>query len=376
MGRGTDNSDGTIGVARMSNGNVTDPASTGTNLVTTTPTRFAVIRPDLLPPMAVLESLSTETMIANIMSKFKALWSQYDPPNAAQYDLENLEFDPIKIWAELAAFFELLVRDRVNQAARAVTLAYAVGSDLDAIGSRYPYGVARLTTTTTLADGSTVTVATETDAAYRQRLWLSPNILSLSGPGQGTFESYVFWALSAPQSPELQIKHATAFTIEGTGQVIIPIINSIPINTQWYQPPSDQNSWIMTPASDPTPTDAQIRNVFTYISEPDMARKGLTDVLSVVKPQLIDTQIDVQVWLFPGVDKATLMGEICQAVGQLVVDLRWIGADLTILALETSLGQAGVYNSKILSPPGDVIVGNNGCVNITQVRLKYMGTGE
>ena len=340
-----------------------------TNLVTTTPTRFAVIRPDLLPPMKVLESISTEIIIASRMAKFKALWAQYDPPNAAQYDLENLEFDPIKIQAELAAFFELLLRDRVNQAARAVTLAYAVGSDLDAIGSRYPYGVARLDTN---GDG----IPDETDAAYRQRLWLSPNILSLSGPGQGTFESYVFWALSAPQAPELPIKHATALTVPGTGIVTIPIINSIPISTVWVRPPSDQKSWVLTVGSDPTPTANQIANVYKYIVEPNTARKGLTDVINVIKPKITNTPITVQVWLFPGVDMLSLMGEVCDAVLQLVVGLRWIGADLTMLALEGALAQAGVYNTNILAPTGDIIVGLDGCVNITQVKLTYMGTGE
>jgi phage-related baseplate assembly protein len=340
-----------------------------TNLVTTTPTRFAVIRPDLLPPMKVLESISTEVIIASRMAKFKALWASYDPPNAAQYDLENLEFDPIKIQAELATFFELLVRDRVNQAARAVTLAYAVGSDLDAIGSRYPYGVARLDTN---GDG----IPDETDAAYRQRLWLSPNILSLNGPGQGTYESYVFWALSAPQAPELPIKHATALTVEGTGNVIIPIINSIPLGSQWIVPPAAQNSYVLAVASDPTPTANQIANVYKYITEPDMARKGLTDVINVVKPKITNTAINVQVWLFPGVDRASLMAEVCAAVLQLIVNLRWIGADLTILALETALGQAGVYNTVILSPAADVIVGVDGCVNITTATLVYMGIGE
>ena len=103
-------------------------------------------------------------------------------------------------------YFELLVRDRVNQACRAVTLAFAVGSDLDAIASRYPYGVTRIQydingnvlTPDQIAAGATA-VTSETDAVYRQRVWLSPNILSLSGPGQGTYESYKFWALSAPQ---------------------------------------------------------------------------------------------------------------------------------------------------------------------------------
>src|ERR1017187_6631762 len=114
------------------------------NLTTTTPTRFSVIRPDLLPPMAVLQKIDTEQLISLRMQKLVEIWMANDPPNAAAYDVGALEFDPIRVNQELNAFFEPLVRDRVNQAARAVTLAYAVGGDLDAIASRYPGGVPRL----------------------------------------------------------------------------------------------------------------------------------------------------------------------------------------------------------------------------------------
>src|SRR5262245_8686660 len=161
-----------------------------TNLVTTTPTRFTVIRPELLPPMQVLQAISTEQNIVLRMAKFRELWAFYDPPYAAQYDVDQLEFDPIRIQAELAAYFELLVRDRVNQAARSITMVYAVGGDLDAIGSRYPYGVPRLqydangnVLTQAQIDAGATVASVEDDARYRMRLWLSPSILSLSGPG-------------------------------------------------------------------------------------------------------------------------------------------------------------------------------------------------
>ena len=73
----------------------------------------------------------------------------------------------------------MLLRDRVNQAARSITLAYAIGTDLDAIASRYPGGVPRL--------------PSESDDRYRRRIWLSPNTLS----PHGTAEAYEFWALTA-----------------------------------------------------------------------------------------------------------------------------------------------------------------------------------
>lgn len=336
------------------------------NLVTTTPTRFSVIRPELLGPMQVLEKISSEKMITDRLAKLKLIWASYDPPNAAQYDVGTLEFDPIRINQELNAYFELLVRDRVNQASRAVTLAFAVGSDLDAIASRYPGGVPRL-------DG-------EADEAYRARIWLSPSTLSLSGPGMGTFESYTFMALSAPMPSVAAdgvtvvpaIKHASAFTIPGTGHVYVVIMSAATTTDRLFPKHADDNTMVALP----TPTKEQIAAVYQYITEPHTARKGLTDVINVIAPKVVDTKIEVLIWLFPGVDQATLMSECETAISTLIQALRWLGADLTLLSLHGALAQAGVYNTKILSPSADVIVGTSGCINVTSVKLVYQGTGQ
>jgi phage-related baseplate assembly protein len=342
-----------------------------TNLTSPVLTRFPKIRPELLPPMAVLQSIDTEQILSNRMQQLVSFWQQNDPPNAAQYDVGGLEFDPIRINQELNTFFELMLRDRVNQACRAVTLAFSVGSDLDAIGSRYPYGVPRIT----VANGGTFD---ETDDQYRSRLWLSPSIFSLNGPGQGTFESYVFWAMSAPMFPgEWAIKHASAMTKPGTGNVYIPIISSQIDNPKlaWTVSP-DGNVWKMVPGANPTPTAKQIEAVYEYITQPGTARKGLTDVINIVSPKPIFTSINIDIWLFPGVDKTTLMQDAANAMNDLVTSMRWLGADLTLLSIDSALTQAGIYNRTIISPTTDLIVDPMGIVVISSVQLRYRGTGE
>jgi phage-related baseplate assembly protein len=321
--------------------------------------------------MAVLESISTEKIIADRMQQLVTFWANADPPNSAQYDVGGLEFDPIRINQELNAYYELLLRDRVNQACRAVTLAFAVGSDLDAIGTRYPYGVPRIS----IANGNTYN---ETDDAYRLRLWLSPSILSLTGTGQSTFESYVFWALSAPMyAGEDPIKHASALTSPGTGYVYIPILSSTCSNPNmsWSTSPNGQ-VWTLIPGTVPLPTDNQVNAVQKYITAPNTARKGLTDVVVTMKPKITNTEINVDLLLFPGVDMMTMMGIVAKAVGDLIIAMRWLGADLTILSLDGALSQAGVYDRTVYSPTADCVVNVDGVVNITKATLRYRGTGE
>jgi len=332
--------------------------------------------------MQVLQSISTEDMISARMAKFRTLWNNYDPPNAAQYDVGGLEFDPIRINQECNSFFELLVRDRVNQACRAITLAFSIGSDMDAIGSRYPYGVPRRRwdvngnelSAADVAAGAQV-FATESDDSYRTRLWLSPSILSLNGPGQGTFESYVFWALTATQfTGERRLKHATALTTRGTGVVTIPIMSD------WSNPITKKNvvtgNWETFDDGDPSPTVKQIEATYEYITDPGTARKGLTDVINVVRPKVFHTNLTAKMWLFPGVDQDTLPLEVMEALKQLVQNIRWIGADLTIMSIENAMAQAGVYNAVISEPAADVIVDQTGVVKVDKITLTLAGTGE
>jgi phage-related baseplate assembly protein len=344
------------------------------NLVTTQPSRFSVIQPSLLPPLRALEVISTENNITARMAQLKIIWDKYDPPNAAKYDVENLEFDPLKIQAELAAFFEALVRNRVNQAVRAVTLAFSVGSDLDAIASRYPYGLPRKTTAAGTWNGPGTQ---EPDDTYRTRIWNSPSILSLSGPGQAVYESYVFWAMSAAMPPgELPIKHAAAFTIPQTGKVFVPILPMAAINMTWVHSAVDRKLWTLTPGAVVLPTPTQISTVYDFIHAPGEARMGLTDILNVTRPKVINTTIDADLYWFPGIDVDALIAATNKAVADLVVALNWLGADLTLLALEGAFAQAGMYRTIIRSPATDVTTDTSGVVNISSVRLRYIGSGE
>ncbi len=338
-------------------------------LVTPTPSRFPVIRPELLQRPSVLETISSDTIIEDRMQRFKLRWAEEDPPNAAQYDVGQLEFDPIKIVTENAAYFELLLRDRVNQAARAVMLAFSFGSNLDAIASRYPGGVPRL--------------PGESDENYRRRIWLSPNIL---GP-HGTTESYAFYALSALGANVL--RDAAAFTTRGTGIVTIPILLDRPTLVL-----SDQQviaivqkqirTGLIDPLkisfdTDPGPpavvTNDQILAVYKYIVAD--TRKGLTDEIVIARPKMIQTRYDIRLKTFPGYDTAGVITNVVTGLMALIEKQRWLGYDHTIMAIDGVLTDAGgVYNRTIVQPAADIVVGNDSVVRVTGIDITWLGVGE
>lgn len=314
--------------------------------------RVGMIELDQLPPMQVLETLDADDIIAERMAKFVELWSKYDPPVAATYDVSSLEFDPIKITEELAAYFELLIRDRINQAAKSVTLAFASGDDLDAIASRYPGGVPRLDTD---GDGET----DEDDSAYRTRIWLSPNTLS----PHGTYESYVFWALTALPT----LRDATATAVRGTPKVTITILaDGDPIEVD-----DDGRSLTTTPT--PTPSADDINTVLEYVR--DESRQALTDVVYVRAPKIVYADYSINIWLFPGWDQEAIIDSVWEQVAKLVEKQRWLGYSHMIAAIEAVCMIPGVHNCQVVLPAADIEIERHEVVVVRSVAITYKGRG-
>jgi len=308
-------------------------ANGGQALVDRLSERISILVPANLQRMIVLEDLDAEMIIDQRMARLKQLWSEYDPPAAAQYDVEILEFDPIKINQEVCTYFELLLRDRVNQAARSITLAYAIGTDLDAIASRYPGGVPRL--------------PNESDDRYRRRIWLSPNTLS----PHGTAEAYEFWALTA----EPLLRDVTA-------------IRSV--MHDYY--PTILITCLLGPESEsPSPTQEQLVRIRAYISS--LSRQGLTDVISVNPPKIRETAYKLNVYLFPGTSPDQALAKIKVNLEKLVLDQYWLGHDHTHTAIHASCAFSGVHHVEIVEPFTDILIPADWVVKVTDIQLFLAG---
>ena len=313
--------------------------------------RLGVIELSQLPPFTVLESISTEAIILARMQQFALIWSQNDPPNAAQYDVGGLEFDPIRINQECSTYFELMLRDRVNQAARAVTGAFAVGGNLDAIATRYPGGVPRL--------------PGESDLAYRTRIWLSPNTLSPNG----IYESYIFYAFNAV--PAGTLRDCQALATPGKANVYITILaDGTPITANQRSGVYD-GTFSVTP--NPTPSNDIITEVYQYIRAPGMGRKGMTDVISVSGPKIKLVDYKIRILLYPGWDEASTMQGLYPALATLLENQRYLGFSHTLAAIDAALKVSGVFNVLIDSPTADVIISTDTVIVINSISLTYGG---
>lgn len=143
-----------------------------------------------LPAPAVIEPLDYETLLA----QYKAKLLQLAPAELRDSIASalQLESESLTLFLELAAYLDLLQRQRINEAAKASLLAYAAGTDLD--NRAADYGVQRLLIQPANPDANPPTEAVwENDERLRYRCQMALEGLAAAGP-RG---AYRFHALSA-----------------------------------------------------------------------------------------------------------------------------------------------------------------------------------
>jgi len=147
------------------------------------------------PPPDVIETLDFETIYDESTASFIAYWKarQQEDSSLPGFTAQSLESEPIAAIFQTFAYREMLLRARVNDAARARLVAFALGADLDHVG--LTFGVARMEIEPATA---TTAAVMESPERYRQRIVLGVFAYSSAG----SIESYLFHALTA--SPDVK----------------------------------------------------------------------------------------------------------------------------------------------------------------------------
>lgn len=128
---------------------------------------MAVIDLSQLPAPQIVDVPDFETLLAERKAEFVALHPK-DEQEAVIRTLE-LESEPVTKLLQENAYRELLLRQRINEAAQAVMVAYAMGGDLDQLAANY--NVKRLTVIPADDDAvPPVAAVMESDEALRLRV--------------------------------------------------------------------------------------------------------------------------------------------------------------------------------------------------------------
>lgn len=165
-----------------------------------------------LPAPQMLEDLDFEALYDEDLATFKA---QLGTSWTA-----NLQSDPVTKLLEVGAYRKLLNRARINDAGKALLLAYAQGSDLDQLAANVSLQRLVIQAADPVATPPTERVL-EADDALRERVQLVYEGLTTAGPRN----SYILHARNASgrvadataESPSPAVVDVTVLSLDGEG---------------------------------------------------------------------------------------------------------------------------------------------------------------
>ncbi|MBQ3564723.1 MAG: baseplate J/gp47 family protein [Alphaproteobacteria bacterium] len=259
----------------------------------------------------IIEELSLSEVLEQMRNKL----IEIDPEFTAY-----LESDPLIKLMEIAAYRELLLIQRINQAAKANLLAFATESDLDNLAAFY--GITRL--------------ENETDDELRTRT--QAKIVGWSSAGSR--EAYKFHALNS----DPRVKEANADSPE-PGLVRISIL-------------SKENNGVVS--------EDLLEAVNDYMQRDDI--RMLTDTVQVVPCNLIDIDVRAKITLMSSTP-TEFLSTIKSSFKNAFAKIAGLGVSISRSWIISNLFLDGVKDVQLLSPISDVEVSETECARLIDVEL-------
>lgn len=295
---------------------------------------YSAIDLSQLPEPSVVETLDYEQIVAQMLADLQAR----DPVFTAL-----VESDPAFKVLEVAAYRELLLRRRVNDAALDVMLAYAQGSDLDQIGANY--NVARLV----LDPGDPAAVPPveptyESDEDFRRRIQLSFEGYTTAGSAA----SYLFHGLSA----DADVKDV---------QPVSPTPGVVVV-------------YVLSRSGDGTASPELIATVDAALNAERI--RPMTDQVTVQSASIVDYVITAELVILPGPDASVVRQAALDAVTAYAENQRELAYDITLSGLYHALHQSGVQNVVLAAPTANIVIGEGEASNCTAITVTVSGATD
>ena len=288
-----------------------------------------------LPAPLVLEPLDFETLYQEALTDFRALmggnWSA------------ALESDPVVKLLEKAAYDKMMSRARINDAAKALLLAFARDSDLDHLAANY--NVKRLLVVA--ADPGAVPpieAQYESDDSLVERTLFAFEGLSIAGPR----DAYVFHAMSAD------------------GRVADARVGS--------PSPAIVEVSILSRIGDGVASEDLLEVVREALSDEDV--RPLGDRVIVRSAGLIGYRIEAVLYLYPGPEIELILAEARSSLDRYINTQRRLGRDIRRSAIHAALHVSRVQRVELVHPVEDVVVLDHQAANCTGFSVAFGGTDE
>lgn len=290
---------------------------------------FNAINLSRLTPPEVIESLSVEQILKELIAYHEELDPAFTAPLAS---------DPVYKIFEANAYRELLLRQRINEAAQAVLVAYATGTDLDHLAASIP--LERKLLDAGDPDASPPRPpAYESDDEFRKRIVMAPEGFSTAGP-EG---AYIFHALSVVGVKDAH-PHSPA-----------------PVDVELYILGKDGNG---------IPSQELLDAVSKAFSK---EVRPFTDRLKVLPANVQEYEVNATLTILPGPSAEKVLAEARKNLEKYVEESHSLGTCIAKSGIDAALHIAGVSRVEISSPAADIMTQGNEAAYCTRITLEAGG---
>lgn len=302
---------------------------------------MAVIDLSLLPPPQIVDVPDFEALLAERKATFVALYP-LDEQDALWRTLA-LESEPITKLLQENAYREILLRQRINEAAQAVMVAYALGGDLEQLAANN--NVKRLTVTPADNDAvPPVAAIMESDEALRQRIPAAFEGISVAGPTG----SYEFHAKSA----DGRVADASA-TSPAPAEVVLTVLSR---------------------EGDGTAETDLLAVVEQALNSENV--RPVADRLTVRGAEIVPYSVDATIFLYPGPEAEPVMAAAKASLQKYIASQTRLGRDIRRSAIYAALHVEGVQRVALASPRDDVVLDKTQAASCTEWIVTNGGTDE
>lgn len=266
-----------------------------------------------LPEPTIVEQIDYETILSD------ALQDYYDRMDTTGVEYTKLrESDPAYKLAEVFAYREMLVRQRANDSAKAVLLAYATGSDLD-----HKAAEKNLTRRLISEANETSDAVYETDASLRKRVQLAPEGYTTAG-SEG---SYLFHGMNA----DSRVKDIQPFSpTEGVVSI-----------------------YVLSTEGDGTASETVLSNVSAALNQKEI--RPLTDHVNVYSASIINYSVEAVLDTGSGPDSDTILAAAAVALSNYTKEVHVLNQKATISGIYKALQQDGVIDVDLIQPTQNIV---------------------
>ncbi|TBP45858.1 MULTISPECIES: baseplate assembly protein [Klebsiella] len=302
---------------------------------------MAVIDLSQLPPPQIVDEPDFETLLTERKAEFVALYPAEEQEAVARTLM--FESEPVVKILQENVYRELLLRQRINEAAQAVMVAYAISGDLDQLAANN--NVERLTVTP--ADDTQippVAAEMESDSDLRQRIPAAFEGMSVAGP-TGAYE---FHAMSA----DGRVADASA---------ISPL-------------PAEVTVSILSREGSGIADDDLLRTVSDALNDENVRPVG--DRVTVQSARIMDYAVEAVLYVYPGPATEPVLAAAKIQLNSYINEQRRLGRDIRRSAIYAALHVNGVQRVELIQPAADVILDKTQAANCTGVMVSLGGTDE